>query len=766
MTPPPPTPARTIQEMLSPRRTAVRNPTVSPSRSIAAKLGTLSGALVLVLVVASTLLLVQAKQTAQDYDRIFSEQVRQSRDVREIQLEFKRQVQEWNTILLRGSDPTELATHTANFRRQEDLVSSLTDDLIGRVTDPQAREDLIRFRTDHKELHTAFESALADFVASEGVDFAAADRLVGGRDEEPTAILDAVVVHISGTVTERIAAAEERAQSRQRGTIIAGFVAVLLLVLGVAIVVRRIVGPIRGLTAAVRQTAEQTLPSVITAIKTAPPDAEPPALPRYRVRTHDELRPLAEAFTQVQDSAVRLAREQHQAEREAAEMLINLGRRNQNLLSRLLAQVSDLERTEQDPDSLAQLFRLDHAVTRIRRNAESMLVLAGAKQTRAFSAPVPVEEVIRAALSEIEEYARVDLYHIEDGQIAGAAAADVVHLLAELIENATHFSPPHTQVTVVGQRLREGYRVRVLDQGVGMTRRELDEANERILRAVQGRADSKLLGLYVVGRLATRRGIQVTLEPSAAQGITATVIIPAEVLAEYTPAPVLAGARSGGGARPSNGAASMGTSSGRGSTDAAPARVVPLTSVRADPAPAGPAPRRPDPAITAPVPAPSVPSAPARSRPVSAGPVRSDPHPAGSAHPAPDGPTPVHPDSVRPDQGWVGSGAGPVSPGGTSGPGMELSGGSSAPGPAPAMPRRVRGAQLAGLDLGEQDLSVQFTPAPQGSRLDLRRFQRNIAAARSLPEDLTVLGEGTDGPPGWADHPEKDSANEEDGDRP
>ncbi|MEJ2577755.1 MAG: HAMP domain-containing protein, partial [Kineosporiaceae bacterium] len=547
-----PAPPRNPPEARPARRTAPRGGVVPPFRSIAAKFGVLSAGLVLVLMASSALLLGQAQQTAREYDQIFSEQVRQSRDVRRIQLEFRRQVQEWNMILLRGVDPTARTTHTANFRRQDELVSTLTEDLIGRATDPRVHDDLARFRADHEDLHTAYERALAGFVASGGTDARSADRLVGGRDEEPLAILDAVVVHISGTVTARVAEVKEQAQERQRGTIVAGLLAIGGLALAVAVVVRRIVGPVRGLTTAVRRTAEHTLPAVIAEIKAAPPEATPPALPRYRVRTHDELKPLAEAFTQVQDSAVRLAREQHQAEREAADMLINLGRRNQNLLSRLLTQVSELERNEQDPDALAQLFRLDHAATRIRRNAESMrmLVLAGAKQTRAFSAPVPVEDVIRAALSEIEDYARVDLYHIEDGQVAGTAVADVVHLLAELIENATHFSPPHTQVTVVGQRLRVGYRIRVLDQGVGMTRRELDEANDRILRAVQGRADSKLLGLYVVGRLATRRGIGVTLEPSASHGITATVVLPAEILTEHAaaPAPALAGARSGSGA--------------------------------------------------------------------------------------------------------------------------------------------------------------------------------------------------------------------------
>jgi hypothetical protein len=197
----------------------------------------------------------------------------------------------------------------------------------------------------------------------------------------------------------------------------------------------------------------------------------------------------------------------------------------------MLSYVTDLERREQDPDVLSELFRLDHAATRIRRNAESMLVLAGASQTRTWSQPVPCIDVVRAALSEIEEYTRVDLHHVEDGAINGTAVADVVHLIAELVENATHFSPPSTQVTVIGQQVREGYRIRVIDQGVGMTRREVDDANRRIQNADNSWSDAKLLGLYVVGRLARRRAIEVALEPSAGRGITATILLPTSVLA-------------------------------------------------------------------------------------------------------------------------------------------------------------------------------------------------------------------------------------------
>jgi len=274
--------------------------------------------------------------------------------------------------------------------------------------------------------------------------------------------------------------------------------------------------------AAVKRLGFASNADAIGKIRHTPGDA-PPELPAVEVRSRDELRDLADALSSMQNSAVELAFDQHRAERAAADILVNLGRRNQSLLKRTLGYITELEGEESDPDVLARLFRLDHATTRIRRNAESMLVIAGAAQTRTWSRPVPVTEVVRAALSEIEDYVRVDPHHIEDVALTGASVADVVHLIAELLENATHFSPPNSRVVVVGQRLPDGYRLRVVDGGVGMTATELAAANARITQAADERGDSPLLGLYVVGRLSARHGIAVELEPSAGVGITATI---------------------------------------------------------------------------------------------------------------------------------------------------------------------------------------------------------------------------------------------------
>ena len=617
-----------------------RGPAEGRRLGITAKLGLLAGGLVGIIVASLGLALWQAGQTTQEYDQLLAHQVDDALAARRVQVEFKRQVQEWKDILLRGSNPADLATYSANFRAEDGLVRSLTDTLITQTTDVQVRRDLTAFRAAHQQLDAGYARALAGFVASDGRDFAAADRMVRGQDRPPTALLDGVVTYLGQQVNAQVDRQKAAVATRQRVGLGGTLALTCALALLVTVVVRRIVQPVRGLTVAARKVADETLPDIITRIKGMPADAEPPALPSYRVDTRDELKDLAEAFTQVQDSAVRMATEQHRAERQVAEMLINLGRRNQNLLSRLLSQVTDLERGEQDADVLAQLFRLDHAATRIRRNAESMLVLAGATQTRTFAVPVQIEDVVRAALSEIEDYVRVDLYHVEEGMVSGSAAADLVHLLAELIENATNFSPPNSQVTVIGQRTRAGYRIRVIDQGVGMTQRELLEANERIARAADGWADAKLLGLYVVGRLAARRGIDVALEPSAARGITATVMISPAVMVDD-----------------------------RGSVQAP--ELLPTggrTPLRSEPA---------------------TPRNPAGTRPV----LPAQPVPA----PAPG-----------PVNGWA----------------------ADPPSTPPVMPKRVRGAQLAGLDLDEADTEPAFAPTPAQSGWNLRNFQLDVEAAR------------------------------------
>ena len=247
----------------------------------------------------------------------------------------------------------------------------------------------------------------------------------------------------------------------------------------------------------------------------------------------DEVRLVADALDRVQATAYSLATEQATLRRSTTESLANLGRRNQNLLRRQLGFITRLEREESDPTGLANLFELDHLATRMRRNAESLLVLVGAASPRQWSEPLPIADVIRAAVSEVEEYRRVTLRRVDEALVAGAVVSGVAHMLAELIENGLTFSPPDVDVEIQGRRIGDGYLIAITDQGIGMSRRGPGRANERL----RGEGDfitapARFLGHYVVGRLAAEMGIEVQLAPSPVTGVTARIILPASMLAD------------------------------------------------------------------------------------------------------------------------------------------------------------------------------------------------------------------------------------------
>jgi hypothetical protein len=212
-------------------------------------------------------------------------------------------------------------------------------------------------------------------------------------------------------------------------------------------------------------------------------------------------------------------------------MFTNLARRSQTLIDRQLELIDDLERNETDPDTLEHLFRLDHLATRMRRNAEDLIVLSGADTGRHWVQPMLLVDVVRAAAAEVEEYQRVELLPLADLEVAGHAAVDVIHLLAELVENATAFSPPNTKVQVAGQAVPHGYVIEIEDRGLGMSDEELIQANERLANPPEiDFALSRVLGLYVVGRLGQRHGIKVQLRHSWYGGVTALTLLPHALL--------------------------------------------------------------------------------------------------------------------------------------------------------------------------------------------------------------------------------------------
>ncbi|MFC4069656.1 sensor histidine kinase [Actinoplanes subglobosus] len=317
---------------------------------------------------------------------------------------------------------------------------------------------------------------------------------------------------------------------------LAGLAAVILICVGIAVYLgtvaaRSIANPLAGLAAEANRLAGERLPQAVQ--RAVSGDATgPPGSVQVADGASSEVQLVADAFDRVQATAYALATEQAELRRAGAESLANLGRRNQNLLRRQLGFITKLEQEESSPTGLANLFELDHLATRMRRNAESLLVLVGAASPRQWSRPLPLTDVIRAAVSEVEEYRRVSLRRLDEAMVSGSAASGLAHMLAELIENGLAFSPPDLDVELHGRIVDDGYLIAVCDQGVGMNEEELEVANQRL----RGEGDfltapARFLGHYVVGRLAAEMGVSVQLARSPVTGVTARVCLPAEMLA-------------------------------------------------------------------------------------------------------------------------------------------------------------------------------------------------------------------------------------------
>ncbi|WP_428961958.1 sensor histidine kinase [Micromonospora fluostatini] len=250
------------------------------------------------------------------------------------------------------------------------------------------------------------------------------------------------------------------------------------------------------------------------------------------VRSRDEFGQVTEAFNAVHLEAVRTAAEQAALRASVATMFVNLARRSQILVDRLIGHLDRLERGEEDPDRLAELFQLDHLATRMRRNDENLLVLAGADSTRVQREPAALIDVLRAAQSEVEHYTRIEFGVIDrDIEVAAHAVNDLVHLVAELFDNATAFSPPDSQVMVEARRVGEQASLYVEDRGIGISREQLLDLNERLATPPQvDVAVSRMMGLVVVARLASRHGVRVELRPGVDRGTVADVTLPTSVL--------------------------------------------------------------------------------------------------------------------------------------------------------------------------------------------------------------------------------------------
>ncbi len=305
-----------------------------------------------------------------------------------------------------------------------------------------------------------------------------------------------------------------------------------LVLLFTTIIGRSMVRPLRRLRAGALEVAGERLPETVRRMSETDGEGTSLDVEPIDVDSSDEIGEVARAFDQVHREALRLAANEAALRGNVNAMFVNLSRRSQSLVERQIRLIDDLEQGEQDHERLSSLFQMDHLATRMRRNSENLLVLAGHDVSRRWNQPVPLVDVLRAAVSEIEQYERVAL-NVQPGiAVRGQAVSDVVHLTAELVENATSFSPADTPVSIVGHLLSSGgVLLEIADQGVGMGAEEMAHANWRLDNppAVDV-AVSRRMGLFVVARLAARHGIRVRLRPAASGGLTALVWLPDEVI--------------------------------------------------------------------------------------------------------------------------------------------------------------------------------------------------------------------------------------------
>ncbi|WP_433250829.1 sensor histidine kinase [Actinomadura nitritigenes] len=306
-----------------------------------------------------------------------------------------------------------------------------------------------------------------------------------------------------------------------------GLVAVLLTLFLVIRFARRIGRDLLGLQSAARTLAEERLPGLVGRLSRGDEVDVAVEAPPLEVGRTAEVANVADAFSSVQRTAVAAAVGQADLRKAVNQVFQNMARRNQSLLHRQLAMLDTLERKASDPEALADLFAIDHLTTRMRRQAEGLVILSGAAPGRGWRHPVGIVDVLRGAVGEIEDYSRVDVVTSAQEGIVGAAVADVIHLMAELIENAAAFSPPNTPVEVDAGLVGQGFVVEIQDRGLGMAPEKLAAINRRLSREPEfDLADGDQLGLFVVTSLAYRHGIRVVLEPNAYGGIKTIVLLP------------------------------------------------------------------------------------------------------------------------------------------------------------------------------------------------------------------------------------------------
>ncbi|MEV4167739.1 nitrate- and nitrite sensing domain-containing protein [Nonomuraea sp. NPDC049709] len=353
------------------------------------------------------------------------------------------------------------------------------------------------------------------------------DKLTARLDKLGVSAADTLAARTSGAATATVVEIS-----------IAGGLGLIAVLASIIISVRfgrRLAGELAGLRSAAVELSQQGLPDLVARLRRGEDVDVRKEAKAIKVSGSAEITDVARAFGSVQRTAVTAAVGQAALRRGIGQVFLNLARRKQGLLHRQLALLDGMQRRTHDPDRLEELFRLDHLTTRMRRHAESLMVLSGAAPGRAWRKPVPVIDIVRAAVAEVEDYTRVAVEAMPVSAIDGSAAADLTHLVAELVENATIYSPPDTTVQVRGDLVSNGYAIEVEDRGLGLSPGEYARFNALLAAPPEfDLADSDRLGMFVVAKLSERHGIKVMLRRSPFGGSTAIVLVPRSMVTEQT----------------------------------------------------------------------------------------------------------------------------------------------------------------------------------------------------------------------------------------
>ncbi|WP_311932498.1 nitrate- and nitrite sensing domain-containing protein [Microbispora sp. H11081] len=451
----------------------------------------------------------------------------------------KEAVSEQRALLAAGLvrqrlDQAELDAFTGAAAREQSELAAFT--AVATTDERQLYNDTV---TDQKVDRARFFIDRALYLVRSGQPI----RNLSGRGTDADLWFDAIseqadlMRDVTDGLTTSIVARSTALQDSDRNVAVLSVsmvVVVLVLVLLItAVMARSLVRPLRRLRSEALEVAGHRLPALVQRLRDSDAGAAAQAeVQPIGVVSADEIGEVARAFDEVHREAIRLAGDEARLRSNVNAMFVNLSRRTQTLVERQITLIDGLEQGEQDEQRLGDLFKLDHLATRMRRNSENLLVLAGQEPARRWSRPVEITDVIRASLSEVEGYERVMLNFPGDVSIAGQAVNDVIHLLAELVENALSFSPRDTRVVVSGNRIDGGgVMISVTDSGIGMTPDEIAQANWRLANPpVVDVSVSRRMGLFVVGRLAVRNGIRVQLRPHDGGGLTAMVLLPESIV--------------------------------------------------------------------------------------------------------------------------------------------------------------------------------------------------------------------------------------------